>query len=302
MMKKIIVTGATGFIGGALTKRLLADGAKVYGVGRNARKLEELNHNGNFIPIIADFEMYNRLHEIITDRDFDVVYYLAWNGTSTNSYNDYGIQLINIKAVCDIVTSLAFLRCNRFIFCTSNYQRGVVNDDSVGVFNPIIYGIIKRAASDLIKAIAYQNNISWMSLIFPNVYGPGDKLNTAVLFFIKNLIAGKPLNLISGVYPDDWMFIDDLVEGILRAAQSKRECVDYYIGHRNITTFKEKLLSMKEILYSSSELNFGAYPEKYHVDYNSFDLDALFRNTGYESKTDFKESLIKTAEWVKLQS
>ncbi|MDR1193066.1 MAG: NAD-dependent epimerase/dehydratase family protein, partial [Peptococcaceae bacterium] len=145
----------------------------------------------------------------------------------------------------------------------------------------------------------YKNNIPCVNLIFPNTFGPGDKTNTAIVSFIKALLAGRPLNLISGERPDDWMLIDDLVDGIIQAAGASGKYMDYYVGHRKVTTFKEKLLTMRSVLCSNSELSFGTYPESYYVDYSAFDLNALYNDTGFEAKTDFAASILQTAAWLK---
>jgi nucleoside-diphosphate-sugar epimerase len=300
-LNKVIITGVTGFIGGALAKRLLYDGVKVYGIGRNAKKLEELKQYGDFIPVLADFNEYDKLHEIIADRGFDMFYHLAWNGTSTYTYNDYNVQIANIKTACDAANSAVFLQCGK-CSSSSSYQQCDVNMESfsgIDPFNPVMYGIVKKCAVDMFKSIAYKHKMPCVNLIFPNTYGPNDKLNTAIVLFIKNLLANKSLNLISGNYQDDWMYIDDLIEGIIAASYSKKEYGQYYVGHRKITTFKEKLSKMKDVLNSQSALQFGAYHENYYVDYAKFDVDALYRDTGWEAKMSFQESIIKTTKWIK---
>ena len=183
---------------------------------------------------------------------------------------------------------------------SSHYQSCTVINKSQGSFNPVVYGVIKKCASDIFKIIAYKNNMCCNIIIFPNVFGANDKPNTAIVFFIKRLLANEPLNLISGDYPDDWVYIDDLVDGIIRAAKSDKEYAEYFIGHRNITTFKKKLTAIKTMLSSKSELLFGTYPEISRVDYDQFDLDALYRDTGFEIETDFADSIRKTAECVKI--
>ncbi len=297
-MKRVIITGASGFIGGSLAKKLLQSGVTVYGVGRNEDKLNMLRQYGDFRPVVADFKDYDKLDDLISERGFDRFYHLAWLGTSTNEYNDYKVQIINAKMTCDAAYSAVKLECSSSS-STSSYQQADVTIKERDRFNPVIYGIVKKSAADLFKAIAYKHGMPCVNLIFPNTYGVGDKPNTAIVFFIKNLLANKPLNLISGQYCDDWMPVDDLAEGIIAASGSILKYGDYYIGHRNITTFKEKLLEMKRVLNSDSELNFGTYPENYYVDYTCFNLDALYLDTGWEAQTMFSDSILQTAEWVK---
>jgi nucleoside-diphosphate-sugar epimerase len=303
-LRKIIITGVTGFIGGALAKRLLSMGIRVYGVGRNRTKLETLKQYGDFIPVVADFVDYGKLHEKINERGFDMFYHFAWDGASTSrsSYKNYDIQISNIKVACDAVKSALSLQCSSSSSGGSSYQQcnvRVESNDKKDVFNPVIYGIAKKCAAEMFKAVAYINNMPCMSLVFPTTYGPGADPNSVIAFFVKKLLLHEPLNLISGMYPDDWIYIDDLVDGILSVSKPLKEYGDYYVGHRNVTTFKEKLLEMKQVLNSHSDLHFGTYSENHYVDYRSFDLGALYNDTGWEAKTSFRESILKTAEWIK---
>jgi nucleoside-diphosphate-sugar epimerase len=300
-VNKIIITGASGYIGGELAKRFLQEGTGVWGVGRNAERLNALSQYGDFHPIQAGFEDYDKLDILIPQRGFDRFYHLAWQGTSANDYNDYNVQLANLKAACDAAYAALRLECNGSS-CGSSYQDANAVLGESGGFNPVYYGIIHRAASELFQAIAFRHKMPCVNLIFPNTYGVGDKPDTAIMFFIKSLLAHKPLNLISGDCPDDWMPVNDLADGIVAAAASDLRYGDYYIGHRRITTFKEKLLEMKQILGSASDLNWGKYPENYYVDYSRFDLEALYRDTGWEAKTGFGDSIRQTAEWIRSAS
>ena len=56
---------------------------------------------------------------------------------------------------------------------------------------------------------------------------------------------------------------------------------------------------MKTILCPNRQLTFGEISEDTYVDYTKFDLNALYNDTGFECKSDFKESILKTAEWLR---
>ena len=113
-MKRAIVTGATGFIGRALTKTLLECGTEVWAVVRDGRKLDDIKSESLHI-VEADFAQYPHLAERIDVRGFDVCFYLAWNGTWGMPFRDYALQLQNAEAACDMVEQAAKLGCERFI-------------------------------------------------------------------------------------------------------------------------------------------------------------------------------------------
>ena len=119
-MKKVIVTGASGFIGKALVKRLLKDNVEVWAIVRNKDKLSDLENNRLKI-IIANFEEYLDLERKITERDFDCFYHFAWDGCGYSS-NDYDVQYKNIKYTCDALLLAVKLKCQKFFFPESSHE------------------------------------------------------------------------------------------------------------------------------------------------------------------------------------
>lgn len=77
-MKKVIISGASGFIGQALAEALLADGVEVYGLCATPEKLGELKKNPHFHLIQIEFQEYEQLAQKVSERDFDVFFHFAW--------------------------------------------------------------------------------------------------------------------------------------------------------------------------------------------------------------------------------
>ena len=147
-MKKVIVTGATGFIGRHLTETLLLQGIEVYGIGRNRAVLEELSVHNLFHPVYADFEEYQNLDQRIQEREFDVFFHIAHLGVNGASKSDYRIQLNNTMIACDAVITARRLGCKRFLFAGSvdEYEACLKPDASfIQPTHSRIYGIAKFA-------------------------------------------------------------------------------------------------------------------------------------------------------------
>lgn len=295
-IKKALVTGATGFIGQALSRLLLAGGAKVYGVGRNRALLEQLRGAGDFVPVEADFADYGRLDELAGDAGFDMFWHLAWQGTSTSAsaYGVPAIQVENVRAACDAALAAARMGARACAIAGSFYQFCRAG----ACVNPAVYGACKQGAAELFKSVAHAAGMPCQCVIFPNVFGAGDKPAASVRFFAKKMLAGEPLNLVEGGHTDDWIDVEDLAEGMLAAAARGSDYADYYVGHRNPGTFREKLIAMKGIIGSESELLFGTYPESYRVDFSLIDTEALWRDTGWEPRISFERSVRCLAEWL----
>lgn len=296
-MKKIIITGATGFIGGALAKKLLSEGNIVYGIDINADKLDEMKQYGSFVPIVADFSMYDRLEELINDRTFDLCIHTAWKGMiGGKDLYDHILQNESVKASCRLCEACATIGVKRFIFCGSSYQE-MVSKDLLLPTN--YYGIAKKFAASYCLAISAREGMECNIAILTNTYGPGDRSQKAVNTFIRKLLAQEPLDLIDGYNRNDWCYIDDTVAGILATAESRQSYKEYYIGHVDISRFRDKLIQMKEVLGSNSELRFGKFIDNTFVDYDRINLSALENDTGFKCETDFKKSILLTAEWIK---
>ena len=296
-MKKVIVTGATGFIGGALTKKLLSEGVTVYGIDISSERLEEMKQYGDFVPVAADFSMYDRLEELIGSSGFDLCIHTAWKGMiGGKDLYDYALQNESVNATCRLCEACAELNVKRFIFCGSSYQE-MVSEDLPLPTN--YYGIAKKSAAAYCMAISARAGMECNIAMLTNTYGPGDRSQKAVNTFIRKLLAEEPLDLIDGYNRNDWCYIDDTVNGILAAAGSQYPYRYYYVGHSDISNFRSKLMAMKEALNSSSELRFGKFIDKTFVDYDRIDLTSLEKDTGFVCSAEFGRSIQLTAEWIK---
>ncbi len=296
-MKTAIVTGAGGFIGGALTRKLLDSGVKVYGVDINKEALARFDGNSNFIGICSGLDSEGLTLNI--REKCDVLFHFAWGG----GVKDYLVKLTNstelqIESIISTVKMFESLKemCTKFIFCSSSYE---FMRDLQGMNVPMnIYGIAKKAAADICASIAYKNNIGFNKVIFTNTFGVGDISNKAVNTIIRKMLSKEPLKLVEGNNKNDWVYIDDTVNGLIAAAERGVDFKEYYIGHRDISTFKDSITAMRDVLAPETELVFGTMREDTYIDYSMTDLDALYNDTGFECNADFKESIVKTAEYI----
>jgi nucleoside-diphosphate-sugar epimerase len=305
-MKKAIVTGATGFIGGALAKRLLADGVKVYGVGRNAERLAALKECGDFVPVVADFAEYDRLHETITDGDIDVFYHFALSGSYGPSVKDYSLQLYNAEGACKSATAAAKIGCGRFVLAGTANEYEVIqylNSRNFALRHTNIYSVCKMAAGIICNTIVTNANISFNGGLIAMSYGVGNYSSASVVNAVINqLLKGDSPKLIGGESLYDIIYIDDIVDAFLAMGERGEHNKNYYIGHRKLRTFKEIFADIGAVVNPNVELLFGAYSDASKMDYAQIDKNALYNDTGFEAKADFKESILKTAEWLKSQS
>jgi nucleoside-diphosphate-sugar epimerase len=303
-MYKVIVTGATGFIGKALTLRLLEEGKTVYAIVRDKRKIEELQGYSNLIPIVVNLKDYSQLPQLIKDDDeIDIFYHFAWQGVAGESFKDYELQLSNAKFACDALMAAIKIKCKKFVFAgtINEYEiRKYLNMDyNIKPRYTCIYATSKLASEMICKTLSYNYGIEYNAGLIAMGYGEGKKQNVLPNVIIKNFINGEIPKLIEGNNLYDLIYIDDIVNAFILIGEKGVNQKSYYIGHRNLKTFKEIVTDVKNVVNPNLELVFGEYKDTLDMDYSLVDLDALYNDTGFECKSDFNESVLLTADWVK---
>lgn len=295
-MKKVIITGAGGFIGGALTELLLNKGITVYGVDISEKSLERHAGKDNFIPVIADFTKYERLHEMIQD-DIDVFYHFAWQGYGKDTQN-FDVQIENVIATERACESAVKIKCKKFVFACSSYE---YQKNEIDVKNGYcsIYGAAKTASKAFARATAHRAGTEFCGVIFTNVFGVGDRSNRSSNSIIKQLLQGDNLKSTKGEALYDWSYIDDVVGGLYAVGEKGIDGKEYYVGSNRLRPFKDIISEVRDILAPNAKIEFGAFDDNAYVDYTSIDIYELYRDTGFYPNCDFRESIIKTALWVK---
>lgn len=303
-MKKVIITGAGGFIGGALTRKLLDDGAVVYGIDISEENLKKFYSFEKFVPVIADFSRYDELPCLINDQGFDVFYHFAWQGGMGGiAFRNYDLQLNNAINSVKAMEIAAKLQAKKFVIAgTSNELEtlNIIMNPEVKPRTTCIYSSSKLAAEMICKTLSWQLGIEYCSGLIAMVYGPGNKSRTVTNMVIDSLNKGIRPKLIEGNNLYDFIYIDDVVNAFIAIGEYGKNRKSYYVGHRKQKKFKEWIIEMGEVLSPETTLIFGEYPdEDALIDYNKINLHELYEDTGFECSSDFKESILKTAEWLK---
>ena len=300
-MKKVIITGAGGFIGGALTELLLGKGITVYGVDISEKALERHSGKENFIPVIADFSKYPELREMIKADDIDVFYHFAWAGGFEKSISDYRLQLDNAKACGDAITAAISLKCKRFVNAGTYNQyeiASILNSNSENLRPTCIYSSAKTAASIICKTLA-ADKIEYCAGLIPMPYGENNRSMQLPNVLMLSLIRGISPKLIEGNNWYDMVYIEDIAKAFEAIGKRGKSGSEYYIGHRIKRTFKDIVTEIRDITAPEIELRFGEYKDHKVFDESLIDFDKLYVDTGYECVSDFGETIKRTAEWLR---
>lgn len=301
-MKKAIVTGANGFVGYWLLRELQKNGVHVTAV------VKDMNENVSMFSGFDDIDVvYSNLSEFCTltekvkDRDYDVMYHLAWASAGGPGRADYAIQLNNVKYACDVLHVAKDLGCSKVLFAgtiTEKIAENILNLTGKAVNN--IYGICKHMTHCLVDVVSQQVGIDYVWMQFSNLYGPYSINGNIVGYTIKELLMGNDAKFGPANQPYDLLFIEDLVYAayLLGAKPTSNHC--YYLGSGEVRILSDYLKEIGRVCCMEEKIKIGARPDdgtRYEASW--FDISPLIEDTGYKSKVTFKEGLIETIKWMK---
>ena len=293
-MPTAIVTGASGFIGKELCAELIEHGYTIYGIERKTPEMDVFAHAINYSRIIADFTDYSDLAEKLP-QNADVFFHLAWNPDNSN----YTSQIHNIKGACDALQAAILSKCRKFIFVGSFHEYAISSDHCYLRKNEL-YSIAKSAANKMCKNIAYHSDIQYCSAQLAMCYGAGNMRRYLVPFLIEKMIKNQSCPLVSGEQLYDIVPVQDVAEGLIAIGAKGKHLTDYYLGHSPIL-LKEIIIRIRDILNPSYPLEFGVIKDgEIMIDYSKIPVELLKNDTGFECHYDFTQSILETAEWIKM--
>lgn len=300
-MKTAVVTGATGFIGNALTQYLLQKSIKVYALGRNEKKLSDLARLGA-IPVCIDLAENDNLAARIHDK-IDVFFHCAFSGGfESKALKDYDLQLNNARYACDSVAGALKLGVQKFVLAsTINIveAKELLFNESFFPRYTCIYSAGKLVAEMIGKTLAKNGGMEFCTALIAMPYGENNFAATLPNIIIRQLNEGISPKLITGDNLYDLIYIEDVASALYHVGELGKDYRSYYIGHRELITFRSWMEQIRDIVSPQTELQFGVYPDAPSLDYTKIDLDALYRDTGFEATANFEETIRCTAEWVK---
>ena len=300
-MKKVAITGCTGFFGGTLTRTLINNGIVVYGIDINPEKMNQFACD-KFIPIVAGFEDYDKLPEMIQNTDIDVFYHFAWAGGFTTAICDYKLQMTNAGYSGDAIVAAHRIGAKKFVYANTYNQYEIINFLESETFEPrytCIYSTGKTAASLICRTLAYNLGLEYCAGLIPMPYGENNYSRQLVNVVIHCLNNGESPKLVEGNNLYDLVYVQDIIDALIAIGEKGIDKKEYYVGHRELKTFKEWIIEIRDIIAPDVELKFGEYKDNQQIDYSKVDLDALYQDTGWECHYELKYKINDTAKWIK---
>ena len=335
--KTVLVTGAAGFIGSNIVKRLFkeTDDIKIIGIDsitdyydvnikyERLKEIESLNRDWTFVKgSIADREIVRRLFR--ENRIAVVVNLAAQAGVRYSITNPDAYMESNIMGFYNILEACRHHEVEHLVYASSSSVYGAnkkvpySTDDKVD--NPIsLYAATKKSNELMAHCYSKLYNIPSTGLRFFTVYGPAGRPDMAYFGFTDKLRAGKRIQIFNyGNCKRDFTYVDDIVEGVVRVMQHAPEkqigedglpvppYKIYNIGNNS----PENLLDFVTILQEEL-VRAGVLPEDYDFEAHKelvpmqpgdvpvtyADTSVLEEDFGFRPSTSLREGLRRFAEW-----
>jgi UDP-glucose 4-epimerase len=290
--KKVLITGASGFIGNHLAHKLIHYNAEVHGTSRFLQKSKKKNIQW----WQASFEHLDDAKKIFKQIKPDYIFHLSGEVTAASDPK-YIIPTYHslLTSTVNLLTVALDGDCRKIVLAGSATEPP--ENDPVPS-SP--YSAAKWAVN--FYGNLFQRNYGLpVSIVRPFMgYGPSQSKNKLIPHAILSLLKGEDVPLTSGNWVMDWIYIDDLIDGILAAATTERQSEKAFdLGSGSLTSVRGVVEKITEILQPTGRPLFGALPDRPMERCRIADLHYTSEYLSWQPKTSLEEGLQKTIKWYK---
>ena len=291
MKPKVFITGISGFIGRHLAWHLARQGYKVSGISRKKRDIEGVE---TFKADVLD------IRKVLTlSQNKDIIIHLAARTTHREIAEDpFATLNLNLTGTYNMLSAFEKSRANHFIYPSSGKVYGnpqyLPYDENHRLNPETILGKSKKIAEDLIDFFALNSNKTFTIFRIFNIYGPGQRENFLVPAILGQ-IAKKTLTLGDIYAQRDYLYIDDLVDGLVTIIKAKLKGLNVFnvasgrcYSAQHMVEIVGRILDKDfEIEIDRSRLRKGEFEEE------RADISKM-KSLGWEPKVSLQEGLKKT--------
>jgi len=296
--KKILVTGASGFIGSHLIRRLIKENAEVYCIDRNRIKLEEPDIKSYQI----DLRNYDELKKIISDINPDIIFHLA---ALTNPSRDINLVKdmfeVNLQGTINLLLATKDINYDLFIYTNTSELYGDENkppfkeDMKPKTMSP--YSASKISAEVYCDLFLELFNKPITIFRLPIVYGPSQKGNMFIPDLMNSIKENKEFVMTKGEQARDFIYIDDIIEAFILSCKKENIKGIYNLGSGKEIKLKEIINILKE--YINLKVKFDKPYRENEIWHYYLDISKTKKELNWKPKIELKEGLKRTLNWWK---
>jgi len=329
---KVLVTGSAGFIGSALSIRLLDRGDTVIGIDnhndyydpalKEARLARHADHP-NYTHIRMNLEDREAMAKLFKDHQFEgVVNLAAQAGVRYSIENPLTYINTNLVGFAHILEGCRHNKVGHLVYASSSSTYGLNTKQPFStheaVNHPVsLYAATKKANELMAHTYSHLYDLPTTGLRFFTVYGPYDRPDMALQKFTRAIMAGEPITVFNhGKHKRDFTYIDDIVEGIIRIldrpatpnpdwdsnnpdpATSSAPYRVYNIGNNNPVELMDYIDALEASLGRKAEKELLPLQPGDVVDTYA-DVDDLVEQFDYKPSMNIKQGVENFSVWYK---
>jgi len=327
---KFLVTGAAGFIGFHVSKRLLEEGNDVvgldnlndyYDVSLKKARLKILENGSNFGFYKNNLEDSQAIAQLFqTEKPSRVIHLAAQAGVRYSIKNPRAYIDSNIVGFLNILEGCRYHQIEHLIYASSSSVYGLNADYPFSVKNNVdhpvsLYGATKKSNELMAHSYSHLFRLPVTGLRFFTVYGPWGRPDMAYFLFAKKISEGQPIDVYNhGEMARDFTYIDDIVEGIVRIADkvpqpnsewdgqnpSPESSTAPYrlhnIGSNSPVNLMDFIKEIEKNLGEKAEMNMMPMQPGDIVKSHA-DVSSLYEESGYKPKFNVQSGVKKFVDW-----
>ncbi|MGZ5582362.1 MAG: NAD-dependent epimerase [Usitatibacter sp.] len=329
---KILVTGAAGFIGFHLSKRLLDRGDSVvgldnlntyYDISLKDARVNRLREAREFEFVRCGLEDRKAMEKVFAGERFDAIVNLAAQaGVRYSIENPYAYVEGNVAGFMNVLEGARRQETGHLVFASTSsiygLNTGLPFDERQNTDHPMsLYAATKKANEAMAHSYAHLFRLPCTGLRFFTVYGPWGRPDMALFKFTKGIIAGEPIPVFNeGKMVRDFTYVDDIVEGVVRvvdrpaqpdvdwdakdpdAATSSAPWRIYNIGNHQRVELMRYIRAIEDAVGKKAKLELLPM-QAGDVAATEADTRALEQATGFKPATPVEEGVRKFVEWYR---
>lgn len=299
---KILITGASGFVGSFLLKHLIerkkneiaillrnpAEAWRIASSLKNVKVIQgSLDNSSTYRSSLVEFEP-------------EVIAHLAWGGVNNTNRNVTN-QWRNVSEMLELMEIANSANVHTFVGLGSQAEYGPINArvDETAATNPTtLYGASKLAACNLGQALAkaFDMRFAWLRLF--SSYGPMDRPEWLLPYLINNFLKGVSPKVTTAEQLWDYIHVEDVASAIVSVIETTSAQGVFNLGSGQAVLLRSIIEKTRNLINPTIEIQFGAIPYRtdqvMHLEAN---INSLKNATGWVPRVKIEEGLAETINW-----
>jgi nucleoside-diphosphate-sugar epimerase len=292
--RRVLVTGASGFLGTHLCRRLRQTGAEVYGVSRTQPADEIFDAQW----LRGDMADLTTVAEIFRETRPEVVYHLSGHGVGAPDLDHVLPTFRNdLTTTVNILSVAARSGISRLVMAASLEEP---QPDAADPIPSSPYAAAKWASGAYARMFHRLYGTPVVMIRPMMTYGPGQRAHKLIPYVTLALLQGQAPTLSSGTRGVDWIYVEDVIDGMLAAAVKPGvEGCTIDLGSGVLVPIRDVVLQLAAIIGAKPAPHFGALPDRPMEKVRVADMTEAREKLGWQPRTSLRTGLERTVEWYR---